>query len=127
MVFPFSQNVVFFIGTGFTKAIAETAPAGDELLLKAFTTPAYYEDLRIQNVKKFIVDIYKTLSPRIEDVLSLVDYSIRKQEALSIGYSLQAVKKIRNDIIYLIAKVTSEFRYKMQCRRKPLFFRGLLS
>ncbi len=113
MSFPFSQNVVFFVGAGFTKAVAKTAPTGEELFLKAFTSPAYYDDPRIQSVKDFILNTYRTsslttLAPRIEDVLSLVDYTIQKQEPLSTRYSLQNVKKVRNDIIYLIGRVIKD-------------------
>jgi hypothetical protein len=31
-----TKDIVFFIGAGFTKAIAETAPTGVEFLSKAF-------------------------------------------------------------------------------------------
>lgn len=103
------QRIVFFIGAGFTKAVANTAPTGTEFLSKAFDHRGLFiRDERVKRVKRFIESTYYHLNgiyPNIEDVLSLIDYVIQKKEALSKDYLLEDVITVRNDLIYLIGEV----------------------
>jgi NAD-dependent SIR2 family protein deacetylase len=107
------KNLVFFIGAGFTKAIVSTAPTGAEFFSKAFDPNGpFSSDNRINNVKEFIESIYYKLKknnyPRIEDVLSLIDYAIQRKEALSKDYLFDEVINVRNNLIYLISKVIKD-------------------
>lgn len=106
------QNIVFFIGSGFTKAVVNTAPLGHEFFIKAFDAESLHDDPQIKNVQNFIENIYYPLKkrgdklyPNIEDVLSLLDYTIQKKEALSKDYLLEDLVTVRNNLIYLIGKV----------------------
>lgn len=106
-------NIVFFIGAGFTKAIAETAPTGAEFLTKAFNENGpFSSDKKIQHIKSFVEENYYPLNndiiPSIEDLLSLIDYTIQRNEALSSNYLLDDVIRIRNELIYLIGKVIKD-------------------
>lgn len=106
-----NKNIVYFLGAGFTKAMADTAPVGNEFFKKAFNPNAHFiEDKKINNVKQFIEDIYYPLEsegncPAIEDVLSLIDYVIQRKEALSRKYLLDDLITVRNNLIYLIGTV----------------------
>ncbi len=107
------KNIAFFIGSGFTKAVVETAPLGNEFFIKAFDPKNGIDhETQIESVKNFIEKIYypfkhesDKLYPNIEDVLSLIDYAIQKNEALSKDYLLDDIISVRNDLIYLIGKV----------------------
>ncbi len=108
-----NKKIVFFIGAGFTKAIAKTAPTGSEFLTKAFDPEgSFSSDQNIQNVKKFVEKNYyplnKNIIPNIEDLLSLIDYTLQRNEALSKEYLYNDVVKIKNELIYLIGKVIKD-------------------
>jgi NAD-dependent SIR2 family protein deacetylase len=114
------KNIVFFIGAGFTKAIANTAPTGAQFLSKAFNpNKNFINDIRIQKVKEFIDEIYYPITvsnnldiqdiiPTIEDILSLIDYSIQNKETLYNKYLYEDIIEIRNNLIYLIGKVIKD-------------------
>ncbi len=107
------KEITFFIGNGFTKAIAQTAPTGTEFFSKAFDLhDEFIQDERIQKVKEFIDDIYYQTAqnkyPNIEDVLSLIDYVIQNKDSLSRSYFFEDVVEIKNNLIYLISKVIKD-------------------
>lgn len=113
-----NKNIVFFIGAGFTKAIANTAPTGAQFLSKAFSGD-FLLDQRIKKVKDFIDEIYYPITvsdtpdrknniPNIEDVLSLLDYSIQNKETLHNKFLYEEIIEIRNNLVYLIGKVIKE-------------------
>ena len=119
------QNVVFFIGAGFTKAIVNTAPIGTEFFLNAFDPHnSFIGDERIKDVKKFIDNNYYQLKdnhyPNIEDVLSLIDYTIERKEALSEVYLFEEVVNVRNKIIYLMGKVIKDNIEKSSEQKKEV-------
>lgn len=112
------KNIVFFIGAGFTKAIANTAPTGAQFLSKAFSGD-FIRDPRIKKVKDFIDEIYYPITvsddpdernniPNIEDVLSLIDYSIQNKETLYNKFLYEEIIEIRNNLVYLIGKVIKD-------------------
>ena len=81
------KNIIFFIGAGFTKAIVHTAPTGAQFLTKAFDSQGpYIQDTKVTKLKNFVEYCYYKLDgdlyPNIQDVLSLIDYCIQKNEAL---------------------------------------------
>ena len=119
------ENVVFFIGAGFTKAVVKTAPTGAQFLTKAFDPSGpFIKDKKVTDLKTFIEKIYYQLNdkvyPNIEDVLSLIDYSIQRKESLSRDYLLEDLIKVRNDFIYLIGKVIKECIEKSDDKDKTL-------
>ncbi len=112
------QNIVFFIGSGFTKAVVNAAPLGNQFFIKAFDPKSHIANHpQLKRVKTFIEKIYFPLKgenyPNIEDVLSLIDYTIQKKDVLSKDYSFNDLIIIRSDLIYLIGKVIQEALEKM--------------
>ncbi len=106
------QNIVFFIGSGFTKSVINAAPLGHEFFIKAFDSKSQIANHRqIKRIKTFIKKIYypprEENYPNIEDVLSLIDYTIQKKDVLS-DYSFEDLIIIRSDLIYMMGKVIKE-------------------
>jgi hypothetical protein len=118
------QRIIFFVGAGFTKAVVDTAPTGNEFLIKAFDPEGpFIQDKRVKRVKNFIESVYYPLRgvyPNIEDILSLIDYVIQKKEALSKDYLLEDVITVRNDLIYLIGDVIKGSIEKTSQTKKEL-------
>lgn len=116
-------GVVFFIGAGFTKAITETAPTGNDFLAKAFRESwSFSNDPRIQlELKDFLETAYHRLEqesqfPRVEDVLSLLDFCIANRSALNSKYDLERLVRLKGILVYLISSMIKESFYGRQRR-----------
>lgn len=105
-----SEKTLIFLGAGFSKAITETAPMGNEILKKAFSSN-YAHDKNIQHVLGFIKRVYylkDQVYPNIQDVLSLLDSLVEEKENLSNQYSYKDLFLIRQKILDLISKIISD-------------------
>src|SRR3989442_1742226 len=93
-----SGRAVFFIGAGFTKAIAKSAPTGNDFLAKAFEPHWNFAKTagdRIHELKEFFEIAYHPLEgrvpfPRVEDVLSLFDFCILNKAPLTSRYDVDS-------------------------------------
>lgn len=112
------QRISFFFGAGATKAVFPSAPLGDDLLPAILN---YIQELnnnenseimsKAENLKNFIDNIYGSQRyvqnnlPRIEDVLSLLDYNIKKRVSIASKIKYEDVVDIRNDLVYFMCIV----------------------
>ena len=107
-------KLVFFIGAGFTKAIADTAPTGNDFLVKAFGPDWDFSDgHRVRDLKNFLVSVYHPLQdeasyPRVEDVLSLLDYCISAGRPLNKEFDLESLARLRGTLVYIISHMIRE-------------------
>ena len=108
------KNIVFFIGAGFTKAVAPGAPNGREFFEKGFSARNdLSRDERIIKLKEFIGSVYYKLSdgpmlPRIEDVLSLLDYCIQQRQGLNQKYDYEELVRMRDRVVFLMGKLIQQ-------------------
>jgi hypothetical protein len=112
------MSTVYILGAGATKAVAPRAPLMNDFLPLAFESLA--DDPRIQNVREFVSDFYlgsplpsdtqsiQAILPRLEDVLSQLDLCVVQNRPLSANYSLQKVQELREDLVYLIARLLKD-------------------
>lgn len=104
-------STVFFIGAGFTKAIADSAPTGNDFLARAFEPRwPFSGDPRLARLRDFLTRVYHPLElaeeyPRIEDLLSLLDFCISSRTALSKICSFDELIEIRAVVVYVISKM----------------------
>jgi len=112
------MSTVYILGAGATKAVAPRAPLMNNFLPLAFESLA--NDPRIQKVSEFVSDFYlgsplpsdaqsmQAILPRLEDVLSQLDLCVVQNRPLSANYPLQKVQKLREDLVYLIARLLKD-------------------
>jgi SIR2-like domain len=116
-------DLLFFIGAGFTKAVAGHAPVGNDFLVRAFQPEwSFAKNERILELKNFLEAAYHPLLepplfPRLEDVLSLLDYCIQNKLALSKDWDLDSVVRIRDTCSFLIGAMIQE---SIEQRKKEL-------
>ena len=102
-------NVVFVFGAGASKA--EGAPTSDELLLKSLT--ALRENEKVRDVIDFLKDFFfvdvhgleQMGLPKFEEILTMIDIALLRQDDLSREWNYNKLAEIRNDLIYCIAKI----------------------
>ncbi|MGA9351407.1 MAG: SIR2 family protein [Anaerolineae bacterium] len=112
------MSTVYILGAGATKAVAPRAPLMNDFLPLAFAHSA--QDPRIRNVYEFVSDFYlgsplpsdaqsiQAILPRLEDVLSQLDLCVVQNRPLSANYPLQRVQALREDLVYLIARLLKD-------------------
>ncbi len=103
-----NKNVVFIFGAGASKA--ENAPTTAELLSKSFDELTHTQP--VCKIKDFLQDFYylddltqKELIPTFEEVLTTIDLAISKQDDLSHKWNQRELNKLRNHLLYCIAKI----------------------
>jgi len=107
-------KLVFFVGAGFTKAIADAAPTGNDFLVKAFRPSwAFSNEQRVHDLKNFLIAVYHPLQdqasyPRVEDVLSLLDYCISTARPLNKEFDLERLVRLRGTLVYVISQMIKE-------------------
>ncbi|MFQ6013894.1 MAG: SIR2 family protein [Anaerolineae bacterium] len=118
------MSTVYILGAGATKAVAPQAPLMNDFLPLAFERFAH--DPRIRNVCKFVSDFYlgsplpsdarssQAILPRLEDVLSQLDLCVTQNRPLSANYPLQKVQELREDLIYLIARLLKDTLQRLE-------------
>lgn len=109
-----AKHIVFFIGAGFTKAVAPGAPNGREFFEKGFFLHnSLSTNDRIVKLKEFIDSVFYRLSdgkilPRIEDVLSLLDYCIQQRQGLNQKYDYEELIRMRHRVVFLMGKLIQQ-------------------
>jgi hypothetical protein len=109
-----AKNMVFFLGAGFTKAVAPNAPNGRQFFEKGFSHDCQLLEIdQIGKLKKFVETVYYPLTddgtlPRIEDVMSLVDYCIQQKQGLNQRFGYEEILDARDSIVFLMRKLIQE-------------------
>lgn len=109
---------VFVLGAGASRALNSGAPLMGQLLEQALE---FSLDLRegtasapiARDVKGFLAEVYgmrydvfpPDVVPPFEDVLSLVDYCIENNIPLSRQYSVDYLRQLRKNLIYIMGRV----------------------
>ena len=104
--------MVFIFGAGASKA--ENAPTTDELLFRSLTDLTY--DAHIEHVKDFLKEFFfvnvenleKGRIPTFEETLTIIDISLSRQEDLSRDWNYAELTKVRNDLVYCIARILDQ-------------------
>lgn len=118
------EPITFFFGAGATKAVAPDAPLGDELLpaILNFTEENDPEiNSIVHKIHDFIDNFYnrrsidRNTSPRIEDVLSLLDLYTKERVSLTRDFRYEDVSELKNDLIFIMCKVLDKELRKEQC------------
>jgi len=108
------MSKVYFLGAGATKAVADKAPLNSDLLKAAFYQSRDEEAYKgvnkeISETKDFIRKVFHKNEPnnlpRLEDILSFIDYNIRSKAVTIKFYSYEDLIKIRNNIVKIICAV----------------------
>jgi hypothetical protein len=108
------NNMLFFLGAGFTKAVAPDAPNGRQFFEKGFAPGGHLLELQqVKQVKNFVEEVYYPLTnnrilPRIEDVLSLVDYCIQQKQGINRSFGYDEILEVRDSIVFLMRKLIQE-------------------
>jgi len=100
---------VYFIGAGATKAVSSRAPLNNEIL-DAIYNDTFEESMEKSKneIIKFIDRVFhrnKTERPLLEDVLSFIDFNIRRKSTTLRLYNYDDLIKIKNDIVGLIGDI----------------------
>jgi len=111
---PRSNNLVFIFGAGASKA--EGAPTTNELLLESFRKLGTSQP--VWHIKDFLKDFFyvdvdkgcndRSRIPTFEELLTILDISIARQDDLSKRWNHNELNRLRNDLIYCIAKILDE-------------------
>lgn len=100
---------IYFLGAGATKAIAQSVPLNDEILETALLDSGYDEiSEEIEEVKTFLKKVFhdkKNNIPRLEDILSFIDFNLREKVITIKNYNYDDFIKIRNNFVRLISVV----------------------
>ncbi|MFA5339453.1 MAG: SIR2 family protein [Candidatus Omnitrophota bacterium] len=104
---------VYFLGAGATVAVSLKAPLNENLLNTALNNSTHYPDVKseIEDTKLFIDRIFhrnKSTKPRLEDILSFIDYNLRTKLITIRLYNYDGLIKVRNNIIKIICAVLKE-------------------
>jgi len=103
------MSKVYFLGAGATKAVAQSAPLNDEILETALFESGYEEiSEEIEEIQTFLKEVFhdkKNNIPRLGDILSFIDFSIREKTISIKNYYYEDFIKIRNSFVRLIAIV----------------------
>ena len=100
---------MFIFGAGASKA--ENAPIAGELLLRTLTdlkNDGYVVELRRYLRDFFYVnaeDLQQNPLPTFEEVLTMIDISLARQEDFSSDLNYEKLSKIRDSLIYSIARI----------------------
>jgi NAD-dependent SIR2 family protein deacetylase len=106
--------MVFFLGAGFTKAVAPNAPNGRQFFEKGFSPDNQLLEIdQIRKLKEFVETVYYPLTdegilPRIEDVMSLVDYCVQQKQGLNQSFGYDEILDARDSIVFLMRKLIQE-------------------
>ena len=122
---------VFFLGAGATKAVASKCPLNEDLLDIALKNTGYEEiNDEIRDIKKLIDRVFHenlVKLPKIEDILSFIDYYLRKKTIVLRDYTYEDILDARNYVVRIISAVlkknleyldsldTNEFAIKFIC------------
>jgi len=106
-----SENRVFVLGAGASRAVKSQAPLNDELLYKILER---HQQFRVNKLREFVSDFYnisyrgrrwQDSLPAIEDVLSQLDFSLSEKRPLSSVFSLPYLQVVRDQLISGICKL----------------------
>jgi hypothetical protein len=105
------NGIVFVFGAGASKA--ENAPVATELLNKTLTSPDLRSDGRVNELRNFLRDYFyvdtdhleSSHLPTFEEVLTIVDISLERQEDFSSAINYEKLSAIRDSLIYSIARI----------------------
>jgi hypothetical protein len=122
------NGIVFIFGAGASKA--ENAPIASELLLKSLTE--LRNDGHINELKRFLREFFyvntenlgQILLPTFEEVLTMVDISLARQEDFSSDLNYERLSAIRDSLIYSIAKIL-DISLRNSGRLHRLFIKNL--
>lgn len=103
------MSKVYFLGAGATKAVAKDAPLNDEILETALLE-SRYDDIseELEEIKTFLKKVFHEKEnniPRLGDILSFIDFSLREKTISIKNYYYEDFIKIRNSFVRLIATV----------------------
>ncbi|AKB61379.1 SIR2 family protein [Methanosarcina mazei] len=115
-----NDKIVFFFGAG--ASVPDNAPPASELLSEALKLnnqngEQYIDEDRINNVKRFLKEIFHDISsddpplPTFEEVLTPIHIATQKGEDFSDEWNLKALEKVKFDLVYCICEV---LRYKLK-------------
>lgn len=105
------KGIVFIFGAGASKA--ENAPIAGELLYKTLTSPDLRNDGHVVELRNFLKeyfyanvdDLENNPLPTFEEVLTIVDISLARQEDFSSTLDYEKLFLIRDSLIYSIARI----------------------
>lgn len=107
-----TTNRIYFLGAGATKALSSQVPLNDEIIVELYKKGARKKYFKVEkeicNIKIFLDNIFhkeKEVLPRIEDVLSFIDYNLQRKEVASVKYDYEYLANIRNDILKIICEM----------------------
>ena len=108
-VFPQQGKLVFIFGAGASKA--EGAPSSDQLLVRSLKQ--LRNNKPVLNILDFLKDFFYARVddlkldkiPTFEELLTLIDISLSRQDDLSRKWNYKKLTELRNDLIYCIAKI----------------------
>lgn len=117
-----SERLVFFFGAGASKA--ENAPVTSDLLLEALKSPSVNQHF-LSIIKRFLSEFFrienvdniesKEQLPKFEELLTIVDVALLKQEELSEYWNRMKLFELREALVYCIARI---LRIKLQPRER---------
>jgi len=103
------MSKVYFLGAGATKAVAQDAPLNNEILEAAFSESGHHEiSEEIEEIKTFLKIVFHDREdniPRLGDILSFIDFSLREKTISIKNYHYEDFIRIRNSLVRLIAIV----------------------
>jgi hypothetical protein len=105
------DGIIFVFGAGASRA--ENAPMASELLYKTLTSTELENDGFVVDLKDFlkeffyvnINDLGSNPLPTFEEVLTVVDIALARQDDFSSRLTYETLLKIRDNLIYSIAKI----------------------
>ncbi len=108
------MNTVYVLGAGASAAAAKEnrRVLGGDFLRRAFEKGK--GDPRLESVEVFVKEFFhydgsdRSFLPALEEVLSDVDIALARKEALPGNYSLEKLKELRRNLVFLIYKVLEE-------------------
>lgn len=103
------NGIVFIFGAGASKA--ENAPSTEELLPRSLTE--LRNDGRINDLRDFLKEFFYVNTnaleqaelPTFEEVLTMIDICLARQEDFSSKLNYEKLSKVRDSLIYSIAKI----------------------
>lgn len=111
-VFPQQEKLVFIFGAGASKA--EGAPTSDELLVRSLRE--LRNSVPALNIMDFLKDFFYMHAddleldkiPTFEELLTIIDISLSRQDDLTRKWNYKKLMELRNDLIYCIAKILEQ-------------------